>query len=117
MVTSGNVGCTLVQTKSWYGPPYTDDRHLHRFFKVAVKVIRPQTDEVDEQVSYNITILTYVLTGCAIQALRRELGVWKRLHHTNILPLSGIARDFSPYISMVSPWLENGSLTMYLRAH
>jgi hypothetical protein len=98
-------------------PPHAVDQHLHRSFQVAVKVIRPQADEVDEKVSYNITILTYVLTGCAIQALRRELGMWKRVHHANILPLLGIARDFGVYISMVSPWLEKGSLTMYLRAH
>ncbi|OAX37508.1 kinase-like protein [Rhizopogon vinicolor AM-OR11-026] len=29
----------------------------------------------------------------------------------------GIARDFGPYISMVSPWLENGSLTACLRKY
>ncbi|OAX31799.1 kinase-like protein [Rhizopogon vinicolor AM-OR11-026] len=66
---------------------------------VAVKAIRPQDGGVDEK------------------ALRRELGTWKRLHHVNILPLLGIARDFGPYISMVSPWLENGSLTAYLRKY
>ncbi|KAG2353294.1 kinase-like domain-containing protein, partial [Suillus spraguei] len=49
--------------------------------------------------------------------LRRELGTWKRLVHPNILPLLGIARGFSPYISMVSPWYENGSLAAYLRKH
>ncbi|KAG2073456.1 kinase-like protein, partial [Suillus decipiens] len=47
----------------------------------------------------------------------RELGTWKRLVHPNILPLLGIARGFSPYISMVSPWYENGSLAAYLRKH
>ncbi|KIK41408.1 hypothetical protein CY34DRAFT_85515, partial [Suillus luteus UH-Slu-Lm8-n1] len=49
------------------------------------------------------------------KALRRELGTWKRLSHKNILPLLGIARGFSPSISMVSPWCENGSLAAYLQ--
>ncbi|KAG0701590.1 kinase-like domain-containing protein [Suillus ampliporus] len=65
---------------------------------VAVKVIRFPDGEVEE-------------------ALRRELGMWKRLGHTNIMPLLGITRGFSPYISMVSPWFENGSLTAYLRKY
>ena len=55
--------------------------------------------------------------GCATQALRRELGTWKRLQHANILLLLGIARGFCPCISMVSPWFENGSLTLYLRKY
>ncbi|KAG1865403.1 kinase-like domain-containing protein [Suillus subluteus] len=43
--------------------------------------------------------------------------MWKRLVHINILPLLGIARGFSPSISMVSPWCENGSLAAYLQKH
>ncbi|KAG2348280.1 kinase-like protein [Suillus weaverae] len=69
---------------------------------VAVKVIRFQPGEVDASQE---------------KALRRELGTWKRLAHTNILPLLGIARGFSPFISMVSPWCENGSLAAYLQKH
>jgi serine/threonine protein kinase len=52
-----------------------------------------------------------------LKALRRELEMWKRLVHMNILPLLGIARGFSPSISMVSPWCENGSLAAYLQKH
>jgi hypothetical protein len=35
----------------------------------------------------------------------------------NISPLLGIATGFSPSISMVSPWYENGSLAAYLQKH
>ncbi|KAG1786886.1 kinase-like domain-containing protein, partial [Suillus variegatus] len=45
------------------------------------------------------------------------LELWKRLVHVNILPLLGIARGFSPSISMVSPWYENGSLAAYLQKY
>ncbi|KAG1769009.1 kinase-like domain-containing protein [Suillus occidentalis] len=73
--------------------------HL-KCFQVAVKAIRFQPGEVGESQE---------------KALRRELGTWKRLSHKNILPLLGIARGFSPSISMVSPWCENGSLAAYLQ--
>ncbi|KAG1749527.1 kinase-like domain-containing protein [Suillus lakei] len=69
---------------------------------VAVKAIRFSDGEVGAPLE---------------KALRRELGTWKRLVHTNILPLLGIVRGFSPSISMVSPWYENGSLAAYLRKY
>jgi len=47
------------------------------------------------------------------QRLRRELRVWQRLDHENILPLSGITYHFG-YVSMVCPWQENGNLQQYL---
>ncbi|KAJ6611956.1 kinase-like domain-containing protein, partial [Mycena sp. CBHHK59/15] len=48
--------------------------------------------------------------------LRREVAVWHRLDHPNIVPLLGITYDFGSHISMVSPWLENGTLNDYLRS-
>lgn len=69
---------------------------------VAVKAIRFQSGEAGASQE---------------KALRRELGTWKRLVHANILPLLGIARGFSPSISMVSPWYENGSLAAYLQKY
>lgn len=48
------------------------------------------------------------------QRLRRELGVWQRLHHENVLPLYGTTDDFSPLTSMVCPWLEKGNVRKHL---
>ncbi|KAG1750220.1 kinase-like domain-containing protein [Suillus lakei] len=63
--------------------------------EVAVKTIRPQyiSDEV----------------------FRRELGIWKRLRHPNILKLMGTTRHFSLSEALVSPWIANGNLTSFLR--
>ena len=101
--------------------PRTDDHHFLRSFQVAVKAIRLQDGGVDEKVCtlqcYDDDNDDLCSHGCATQALRRELGTWKRLQHVNILPLLGIARGFCPCISMVSPWFENGSLTLYLRKY
>ena len=51
------------------------------------------------------------------QKLRREIDVWRRLDHDNIVPLLGVTTDVKPYTSMgmVSPWMENGDLTKFLR--
>ncbi|KAJ7658275.1 kinase-like domain-containing protein, partial [Mycena polygramma] len=48
--------------------------------------------------------------------LRREVNVWCRLDHPNIVPLLGITYDFGPALSMVSPWLKSGTLHAYLKS-
>ncbi|KAG1726257.1 kinase-like domain-containing protein [Suillus paluster] len=62
--------------------------------EVAVKAIRPQffTAEV----------------------FRRELGIWKRLRHRNILKFMGTTSDFGPSVALVAPWIVNGTLTSFL---
>ncbi|KAJ7923586.1 kinase-like protein, partial [Mycena leptocephala] len=50
------------------------------------------------------------------QRLRREVNVWCRLKHRNIVPLLGITYDFGTSLSMVSPWLRRGTLHAYLEA-
>ncbi|KAG2147392.1 kinase-like protein, partial [Suillus bovinus] len=51
------------------------------------------------------------------QRLRRELIIWRKLVHDNILPLYGVALGFGPFAAMVCPWAKNGSLTTYLESH
>ncbi|KAG9218542.1 hypothetical protein CCMSSC00406_0001344 [Pleurotus cornucopiae] len=46
--------------------------------------------------------------------LRRELAVWLKLKHPQVLPLYGIVSDFGPYPSMVCPWMDRGNLNNYL---
>lgn len=46
--------------------------------------------------------------------LRREIMVWQRLHHKNVLPLLGIVNKQSR-VGMVSPWIEAGNLNQYIR--
>ncbi|KAJ6467099.1 kinase-like domain-containing protein [Mycena vitilis] len=48
--------------------------------------------------------------------LRREVNVWCRLDHPNIVPLLGITYDFGASLSMVSPWLKGGTLHTYLKS-
>ncbi|KIJ06248.1 hypothetical protein PAXINDRAFT_55327, partial [Paxillus involutus ATCC 200175] len=43
-----------------------------------------------------------------------EVHIWIDLDHPHVLRLYGIAGGFSTLPALVSPWVENGSLTGYL---
>ncbi|KAF9233547.1 kinase-like domain-containing protein, partial [Melanogaster broomeanus] len=51
------------------------------------------------------------------QKLRRELKVWARLKHENILPLLGVAKGYGPFTALVCPWMDNGTLSSYLECN
>ncbi|KAG1735013.1 kinase-like domain-containing protein, partial [Suillus lakei] len=44
--------------------------------------------------------------------IRRELRICANLKHKNILPVYGYTYGFGPFIAIVSPWAENGNLTL-----
>ncbi|KZP19479.1 kinase-like protein [Athelia psychrophila] len=50
-----------------------------------------------------------------VQRLNRELRVWQRLKHKNVLLLYGTVASFGPCLSFVSPWLKNGSISNYVK--
>ncbi|KAI9459987.1 kinase-like domain-containing protein [Boletus coccyginus] len=51
--------------------------------------------------------------------IRRELGIWSRLSHRNIVPFLGIAYGFGKQrsASLVSMWMPHGTLHTFLEAH
>ncbi|KAJ7353601.1 kinase-like domain-containing protein [Mycena albidolilacea] len=66
--------------------------------------------------------MRYFIRGSDLRRIRlkfcREALVWKDLHHPNILPFLGIDRDsFPSSLCMVSPWMEHGTVTNYLKTH
>lgn len=70
---------------------------------VAVKTIRAFQADNEEEVRKKAN------------RLRRELTVWGRLKHGNILPLWGVVNDFGSYYpAMVCPWADHGALTSFL---
>jgi hypothetical protein len=84
---------------------------------VAVKVFLDRKSQglVFEKVR---SYLLLPLKGFLIfsKKLRREVNVWFRLDHPNIVPLLGITYDFGTSLSMVSPWLQKGTLQTYLNS-
>ncbi|KAG2361472.1 kinase-like domain-containing protein [Suillus spraguei] len=47
--------------------------------------------------------------------LRKELEIWKRLQHFNILKFMGTTQAFGPSEALVAPWIVNGDLTSFLK--
>ncbi|KAG1723351.1 kinase-like domain-containing protein [Suillus paluster] len=68
--------------------------------EVAVKAMRP-----------------HFLNTEVIFVFWRELGIWKRLQHFNILKLMGTTRGFGSSVALVAPWIDNGTLTSFLQGN
>ncbi|KAG1870694.1 kinase-like domain-containing protein [Suillus subalutaceus] len=50
-----------------------------------------------------------------INRLFREIKIWMRLEHENIVPFLGVTEGFGSLPALVSPWFKNGVLTEYLQ--
>ncbi|KAG1738752.1 kinase-like domain-containing protein [Suillus lakei] len=46
-----------------------------------------------------------------------KISSWAQLHHKNVLPLYGFAHDFGYFPSLVTPWVNEGSLNDYIADH
>jgi tRNA A-37 threonylcarbamoyl transferase component Bud32 len=75
---------------------------IHVPKKVAIKVLRT-------------TNMNSVAT--VKRRLRREMDIWWKCRHRNIVPLFGFASDFSNLDALVSPWMKNGSAPAYIKAN
>ncbi|KIJ57939.1 hypothetical protein HYDPIDRAFT_120156 [Hydnomerulius pinastri MD-312] len=74
-----------------------------RVIEVAVKVMRTNLTEDDKDRKS--------------KKISRELKVWSRLEHENVLPLYGVTFDFGNFPAMVCPWVHDGALSGYLERH
>ncbi|KAJ8596863.1 kinase-like protein [Rhizopogon salebrosus TDB-379] len=72
--------------------------------EVAVKCVRIEIP--DEQVKDFVN-----------KRLMDDFFQWKQLKHDHILPVYGITYGFGPVPAIVSPWMHNGSLSVYLDKH
>ncbi|KIJ09097.1 hypothetical protein PAXINDRAFT_172638 [Paxillus involutus ATCC 200175] len=77
-----------------------------RIIAVAVKAIRAENIEGETQ-----------YLAAQKKKLHRELKVWDKLQHKNVVELLGVVSGFGVLPSMVSPWFSNGSLSSYLSHH
>ncbi|KAG2358158.1 hypothetical protein BDR07DRAFT_308164 [Suillus spraguei] len=50
-----------------------------------------------------------------INRLFREIKLWLKLEHENIVPLLGVTDGFGSLPALISPWFQNGTLTRYLQ--
>ncbi|KAF7975591.1 hypothetical protein HWV62_9153 [Athelia sp. TMB] len=92
---------------------------------IAMKLLRPPKAGVRNPVRFQKVTISASLAqepralNSWMQKLRREIQVWKRLAHENIVPLLGTViysgpHNGPPIMGMVSPWMENGNLIHYM---
>jgi hypothetical protein len=93
-------------------PPYVlviqsvlADNQILSHLQVAVKVITVRQPE-------NASNLTK-----KHDELLQEIRVWGRLQNEHILPVLGYVHGHGHLPSLVFPWMQNGSLTTFLREH
>ncbi|KAI5999123.1 kinase-like domain-containing protein [Pisolithus albus] len=53
--------------------------------------------------------------AAALKIILREVHVWSKLEHPNVLPLLGITTKFDRTISIVSKWMSNGNAHDYVQ--
>ena len=47
----------------------------------------------------------------------KEVSVWSKLSHSNVVPLIGVTNDFGHLPGLVLPMYKNSNLSKYLSAH
>lgn len=91
----------------------------HRGRPVAIKHLRVKTKD-DFGKIFKVSNCTrsatlWLLTYSTSQRLCREVIIWKRLSHPNVLPLLGVSVSKNPqYFRIVSEWMPNGNVTEYV---
>jgi serine/threonine protein kinase len=90
----------------------------HRGRRVAIKVFRLYSSKDQTKVK-KLPLIFPILNIYALnihQRFCKEAIIWKRLSHPNVLPFIDIAT--SPFkFCMVSPWMANGDVIVYLNSH
>jgi len=85
---------------------------------VAIKSLRIKTrDGFDKifKVRDHTLVLAHHSCLCSTQRLCREVLIWKRLSHPNVLPLLGVSVSKNPtYFRIISEWMPNGNVTEYV---
>ncbi|CAE6531696.1 unnamed protein product [Rhizoctonia solani] len=66
----------------------------------------------DEKVM--LKAIRHVESGSAIRRFQREVDIWRRLEHKNILRFYGICY-IGPRLFAVAPWAEGGNLQTFIR--
>ncbi|KAJ7111876.1 kinase-like domain-containing protein [Mycena epipterygia] len=75
-----------------------------RKIRVAIKMIRMSDDGSGQ--------LEHIL-----RHLKREVDVWSRIKHNNVLPFIGVCDDIAPSPVLISPFYKFGHVATYLRKH
>ena len=66
--------------------------------------------------AYNtLSFLLGLFTASDVESMLAEITKMKDLHHPNVMSLIGVCLDAGPGVSIVMPFMANGSLLDYLK--
>ncbi|KIN99186.1 hypothetical protein M404DRAFT_155843 [Pisolithus tinctorius Marx 270] len=84
---------------------------------VAVKTFRfaHRGDSTVLKVSCILSRLPDYYADQLVKTILREVHVWSKLMHPNVLPLLGITTKFDSTISIISKWMSNGNAHDYVQ--
>jgi serine/threonine protein kinase len=82
---------------------------------VAAKFMRGHANHYAVEVRVKIASLSSDADD-AKKKTARELDTWSKLRHANVLEFFGVAK-FHDHVAMISPWMENGNVTLFLQNH
>ena len=62
-----------------------------------------------------LPIYSGLFTASDVESMLEEITKMKDLHHHNVMSLIGVCLDAGPGVSIVMPFMANGSLLEYLK--
>ena len=110
---------THVGEFGWGGGFADVSKGEYRGRTVAIKHLRTKTeDEFDKIFEVSSPDRAHRNRSVSTQRLCREVLIWKRLSHPNILPLLGVSVSKNPqYFRIISEWMPNGNVIEYIRSN
>ena len=89
----------------------------YRGSKVAIKRIRRGSNHANvERACLSVHLRFEMALTRVRQRFCHEVVLWKQFRHPNLLPLLG-ATKYSDTLTMVSEWMENGTIMDFIVAH
>ena len=111
---------THVGEFGWRGGFADVSKGEYRGRSVAIKHLRiGRKDEFDNIFKVgNYIQLMHRSCSPSTKQLCREVLIWKRLSHPNVLPLLGVSWSKDPqYFRIISEWMPNGSVMEHIRSN
>lgn len=83
--------------------------------EVAIKMVRGSFPGDADAIKVNNIRSTMPSSTDHIQRALREVYVWSKLHHENVVPLLGIATKFNQTVSLITEWMSRGNAHDYVQ--
>jgi len=83
--------------------------------EVAIKTARGGLPGEERLIKVRSLFILYSNSLRLQQHTLKEVHLWSKLRHENVLPLIGITTEYDLTISIVSRWMQNGNAREYVQ--